>query len=161
MGLAEWLRTFRVMHEKARQGTLSDEDTCAYQADRDELARAFIAAQRLTVNPAENRRQALRVARALQVDLETRVTHVRAMTQTLSIGGFSALLAKAPSPTEEITCSIRMPGADPLVATVVPASVTPQPGSVRVSFVFKKLPDPDRERLEFLIFDTVLAQLVK
>ena len=161
MDLAEWLRAFRAAHEQARQGKLSEEDARAYQAGRDELARAFVAVQRLTVSPGQTPRQALRVARALQVDLETPIGQVRATTVTLSIGGFSALLDKPPSPNEQLKCSIRIPGADPLVATVVPVSVKPQPGSVTASFVFQKLTEADRDRLEFLIFDTVLAQLVK
>ncbi len=40
------------------------------------------------------------------------------------------------------------PGAEPIVATVVPVGVKPQPGSVSVSFVFKNLSDADRERLD-------------
>ncbi len=49
------------------------------------------------------------------------------MTIDLSVGGFGALLAKAPP----------------------------------VCFAFKDISEADRERLELLIFDTVLAQMAR
>ncbi len=64
--LAEWLRKFRAPHERARNGTLSSEQSAAYVAGREELARALIVAQGLAVDPSQQRRKALRVARALQ-----------------------------------------------------------------------------------------------
>ncbi len=159
--LAEWLRAFRLLHERARSGKLSSADRADYQAARDELARALIDAQRLAVDPTEPPRNALRVARALQVDLEAPASRERAVTATVSAGGFSVLLAKAPPPHKEMKCSIRIPGGEPIVATVVPAGAKPQLASTQVSFVFKNLGDADRERLEFLIFDTALSQLSK
>jgi hypothetical protein len=159
MGLADWLRLFRSLHEKAMKGTLSPEDAAAYRTGCDELARALIGAQRLTLRPGEVPRHTLRVARALQVDLETPISHVRAMTIDIGVGGFASILAKAPPAGEEQTCTIRIPGGAPLVTTVLPADVKPQPGSVRVSFTFRRLPEPDRARLEMLVIDTALSQL--
>ncbi len=161
MDLAEWLREFRALHERARQGRLSSEESTAYQAGRDELARALIVAQGLAVDPSHERRKALRVARALQVDLETPLTSTRAVTSNVSVGGFAVLLAKTPAHDEEMKCSLRVPGAEPILAVVVPVGAKPQPGSVSVSFAFKNLSDADRERLEFLVLDTALSQLAK
>ncbi len=161
MDLAQWLWEFRALHEKARRGTLTTDESAAYLAGREELARALIVAQGLALDPSQQRRKALRVARALQVELETPLTSTRAVTSNLSVGGFAVLLARAPGHDEEMRCSLRVPGADPILATVVPVGVKPQPGSVSVSFAFKKLSDGDRERLEFLVFDTALAQLAK
>jgi hypothetical protein len=159
MALADWLRVFRTLHEKAKKGELAGTDASDYRAGCDELARALMAAQRLTLRPGEVPRHALRVARALQVDLETPVSHVRAMTVDLCVGGFAVLVAKAPPPNEEQSATLRIPGGEPLVATVMPAEVKPQPGSVRVSFTFRKLSDGDRERLERLVMDTALSHL--
>ncbi len=161
VGVADWLGAFRVLHEKARQGTLSPAESDTYLAGREELARALFVPRGLAVVRSEERRKALRVARALQVDLATPETSTRAVTLSISAGGFSVLLAKAPASGEEMKVSLRLPGADPILATVVPVGVKPQVESVNVSFTFKDLSDADRERLEFLIFDTALSQLAK
>ena len=83
------MRVFRTLHEKAKQGGLGGEDADAYRAGCDELARALMAAQRLGARPGEAPRHALRVARALQVDLESPVSKVRAMTVDLGSAGMS------------------------------------------------------------------------
>ncbi len=159
MSLADWLAAFRELHEKAHRGELAPRERVVYRAGRDELARALLAAQRLTLKPGEIPRQALRVARALQVDLETTTSRLRAMTIDLSVGGFGTLLAKAPPSDEDVKYALRLPSAEPLegVAHVVEAKA--QPGNVRVCFAFKDISEADRERLELLIFDTVLAQI--
>src|SRR6266540_4891900 len=101
MAFADWLRVFRTLHENAKKGELTGTDVEDYRAGCDELARALMAAQRLTPKPGEAPRHALRVARALQVDLETAVSRVRATTVDISVTGFSVLLAKAPQAAEE------------------------------------------------------------
>jgi len=160
MSLAEWLSTFRDMHERARRGQLNPRESTAYKAGRDELARALLAAQRLTVKPGETPRSALRVSRALQVDLELPTSHIRAVTVDLSTGGFSTLLTKAPSLGEEVRFSLRMPAAEPLTGQCRVTDAKAQTGNVRVSFQFSGLGPEARERIEVFVFDTVLAQLV-
>ncbi len=158
MSFADWLRVFRTLHESAKKGELNGTDAADYLAGCDELSRALMAAQRLTPKPGEVPRHALRVARALQVDLETAVTRVRATTVDISVGGFTVLVAKPPA-NEEHTANIRVPGGEPIITTVVPGEAKQSPGTVRVAFVFKKLPDADRARLEMLVIDTALSQL--
>ncbi len=158
MGLADWLRVFRMLHEKAKKGELTGSDAEDYRGGCDELARALIAAQRLTLKPNEVPRHALRVARALQVNLETKVSSIRATTIDVSVAGFSVLLGKVP-PNEEQTATIRIPGDEPIVVGVLPGEWKQQPGTVRVAFLFQKLPDPARQRLEMLVIDTALSQL--
>ena len=82
--LTEWLIAFRALHEKARRGQLRDGDAVRYRAGRDELARALLTAQRLQLKPGETPRRAMRVARALQVDLDLGTGHVRALTNDIS-----------------------------------------------------------------------------
>jgi len=161
MDLGQWLQAFRALHEQARRGSLQGGDLSDYQAGRDELARALVAAQRLTVQPGQTARTTLRVARALQVDLESPVRHDRLTTFDLSLGGFSALLSKSPAVDEALEATLRLPGTEPLKTGVEVAETRAQPGNVRVSFRFKRLPDAAREKLELAIFDAVLAQMVK
>ncbi len=160
MSFGDWLRVFRALHEKAKQGALSKEDAETYRGGCDELARALMAAQKLSPAPYEAPRHALRVARALQVELESPVSRVRAMTVDVGVGGFSALLAKAPQAGEELKATLRIPdGRAPLVAQVVPAESRPQPGVTRAVFAFRNLSDADRALLETLVIDTALSQL--
>jgi hypothetical protein len=159
MALADWLRVFRTLHEKAMKDELAGADADDYRAGCDELARALMAAQRIPIKPGDVPRHQLRVARAVQVDLETPVSRVRATTVDLSVNGFSVLAAKAPPHGEEQAASLRLPGGEPIAATVIPGELKQQPGTVRVSFVFKQLRDADRRRLELLVIDTALSQL--
>jgi hypothetical protein len=159
MSLGEWLSAFRELHEKARRKQLNPNDLQVYRTGRDELARALLAAQRLTLKPGETPRRALRVARALQVDLDMLTSRERAITIDISTGGFSCLLAKAPPLGDEIGVSMRIPAADPLVCRCRIADVKPQAGNVRAAFQFAGLGEEEKERLEMFVFDTVLAQL--
>jgi hypothetical protein len=159
MGLADWLRVFRTLHDRAKKGELAGGDADDYRAGCDELARALMAAQKIALKPGEAPRQALRVARALQVNLETPLSSIRSMTIDVWVGGFSVLLAKPPPPGEEQTATVRVPGGEPIVATVLPSEAKQQPGTVRASFTFKKLPEEAKQQLEFLVIDTALSQL--
>lgn len=159
LSLAEWMKGFRDFHERARSGKLGPDDLQTYRAARDELARALLSAQRLTVKPGETPRSSLRVARALQVDLDMLTSSARAITVDLCTGGFACLLAKAPPSGDEIGYSLRLPGTDPLTGKVRVADIKPQQGNVRVSFQFVGMSGEERERVELFVFDTVLAQL--
>jgi hypothetical protein len=159
MSVADWLRVFRTLHENAKKGGLSPEDAETYRGGCDELARALLAAQRIALKPGEAPRHALRVARALQVDLETATSQVRAMTVDLGVAGFSALLAKPPPAGEEVRCTMRIPGGAPLEVSVAVLEVKQQPGTARVSFGFRELSDGARERIERLVIDTALSNI--
>jgi hypothetical protein len=159
MSLGEWLSQFRQLHENARRKALAPDELDTYRKGRDELARALLAAQRLTLKPGETPRRVLRVARALQVDLDMLTSRQRAITIDLSTGGFSCLLAKAPPLSEEVNISLRLPGSDPIACKARIAEAKPQAGNVRLSFVFTGLAEDEKERLELVVFDTVLTQL--
>ena len=159
MSLADWLRVFRALHEKAKKGELAGTDAEDYRAGCDELSRALLSAQKIGLKPGETPRHVLRVARAMQVNLETKVSSVRATTIDVSVAGFSVLLGKVPPPNETQTATLRVPGAEPVVVDVLPGEVKQQPGTVRVAFLFQKLPDAAKQRLEMLVIDTALSQL--
>jgi len=158
-GLSEWLIAFRQMHEKARRDQLQGRELAAYRDGRDELARALLAAQRLALRAGETPRRALRVARALQLDLDLGTSRERAVTIDLSTGGFSCLLAKAPPVGEEVGFSLRMPASEPLAGRARVQDVKALPGNVRVSFAFVNQTEAEKEHVELFVFDTVLAQL--
>src|SRR5260370_2078709 len=109
MSFQEWLAEFRVLHDKARSDTLSDYDAKLYKDGREELAAALVQAQRLTRKPEESAREALRVARAVQVDLELNSGKQRVVTLDICIAGFSTIIVVPPHPNEGGGVAIRMP----------------------------------------------------
>lgn len=159
MSLSDWIRQFRTVHAEARKGTLTPADVEDYRAACDELARALIGAQRLTLKPGESPRHSLRVARALQVELESPVTLMKVMTVDIGVGGFTATVAKPPRVGDEFSCKLKLPDGEPLETTAKVVEVKPQPGSARTSFAFPTLSDGAKGRLEMVVIDAALAQL--
>lgn len=159
VSLAVFLARFRELHQKDHAGALSGPEREEYRRGRDELARALLAAQRIALKPGEIARQSLRVARALQVDLEWPKGQIRAVTLDLSVGGFATLMAKAPSQKDVVKCTLRLPGGGEMEARARVAGMIVQPAAVRVSYTFDGLSQEDRDRIERVVFDTVLDQL--
>ena len=160
MGLAEWLHSFRDLHESHKRGELSPDEDASYIAGREELARALLAAQRLTARPGETQRRALRAACALQADVELPKSSERVVTLEIGAGGFGALFARPPPLGEEVRFSLRVPGGgDPITGRARIVDVKILPGNARGSFQFTHLDPADLERIEVLVFDTVLAHL--
>jgi hypothetical protein len=157
--LAQWLLDFRSLHDRARKGQLRDAELAKYRSGRDELARALLGAQRLALKPGETPRRALRVARALQADLDIVTSRVRAMTIDISTGGFSCPLTRAPPLGDEVGFTLRLPGAEPLAGKARVQDAKPREGNVRVSFMFTSLSEAEHERMELFVFDTVLSQI--
>jgi hypothetical protein len=159
MSLADWLKAFRDYHTKAKKGELQGRELTAYHAARDELARALLAAQHVALQAGQRPRRVLRVARALQADIEFHDGTERAMTLNVSAGGFSALFARPPRAGEEARVSLRIPGDEPLRGSARVLDVKSQVGSARACFAFVGLSEEDTERLERFVFDAVLSQI--
>jgi hypothetical protein len=159
MRLAQWLASFKALHQKAKQAGLSQAERGTYLAARDELARALLAAQRAQAKPGESPRQVLRVSRALQADLERNGERIRALTLDLSVGGFGALLARIPTMGEKVKATLRLPGGELVSGPARVVGAVQQGGSSRVAFAFDPLPAADQEKLELVVFDTVLDQM--
>ncbi len=158
MDLNAWLKEFRILHDEKKRGALDGERLSEYHAARDELARALLAAQHIAVEAGQQPRRTLRVSRALQADVALLDGSVRVLTRSLSSGGFAALLPRAPKVGDEVEVTLRMPGEQPVDSRARVVEVKAQPGSAHVSFRWVGLSESDIERLETLVFDTVLAQ---
>jgi hypothetical protein len=159
MSFADWLRVFRSVHGEARRGALSAQSLAEYREARNELARALLAAQRVALEPGVQPRRTLRAARALQADLDFFDGTLRIATRTISSGGFSAVLAKPPKSGEEVKVTLRLPGEASLQCSAQVIDTKAQAGSVLVSFRWVGIPEADAERIETLVFDSVLEQL--
>jgi len=158
-GLGDWVTGFRELHEKARRGGLLGSERVTYLAQRDELGRMMLAAQRLSLRPGMTPRRMVRVARALQLDLELEGQKLRCFTIDFSTGGFSTTVPRAPSIGTDMSASLRLPAEAPVVCRARITDVRPLGDNHRISVRFLDLTSSDRERLELFVFDAVLAQL--
>lgn len=156
--LSNWIQLFRGLHERARQNKLGPGERETYEAARDELARALVAMQKTVLKPGEIPRQALRVPRAAQVELDLPHGRERAMTVELGAAGFTALLNHDVPASEEIFFKMKVAGSE-VTGRVKPAGSQRQGQAYRVSFAFQNLPAIEKERVEMAVYDTVLDQL--
>jgi len=157
--LAEWLSMLRDLHERARRGSLGPGEEARYRSGRDELSRVLVAAQRLTLKPGETPRQALRVTRALHLEISLSSGQQRAVTVDVSTGGLSTLLPAALPLGEELSVALRLPASGSLSCQARVTDARPEGKQYRVAARFVDLAPADRERLEVFVLDTALAQL--
>jgi PilZ domain len=156
--LRAWIAGFRWLHEKARKGVLPPEEAQAYQEARDDLAAMLVAAQRLTLNPGQTAREALRVVRILPLQLQLAGGPARAETLDISTGGFSTILFRAVQPDEAIEFSLQLP-AGPVKGRARVASIHQQGAAIRVSFKMEGLEPADVERMGAEVMDAAVEQL--
>lgn len=160
MSINAWLQEFRVLHKRARQKQLNEEEKKLYLSAREQFARALTAAQGMTLKPGEMARTTFRVAQAMQIELSLASGIVRALTLDVSRGGFSVVLAKVPSESELVGYTLRMPdGMDPIIGRARVVASKKQIGNYRLSFSFEGMSEYDQDRLETVLFDAALSRI--
>jgi hypothetical protein len=156
---SEWLKRLREMHLQARAGVLDAKGLALYRSVREEFFQSLLVAQQIAREYGHTARQTMRIAWAMQVDLDPARECVRVVTLDLSSGGFSALMGTAPSKERELAFSMRLPGSAPVSGTARVIASVPRPGNCRVSFSFVALGADDMERLKQFMLEKVLAVL--
>lgn len=164
MGLLDlgWLRNFAALHEAVKRGELKDRDLETYREKREEMARALLELQQITLEPGQKPRYCLRVARGLEVTLLCRSQVLKARTLNIAVGGFAAILESGLQRAEEVGVTLLMPDGELLHARArVVESRQHRLGSpaFRVGFQFVTLSEADAERLGMLVFDIILEHL--
>ena len=160
-GFVGWLRDFVELHERARAGKLLQRDQPAYEAGCRRLARALVELQRASTPPGRPVREKVRASRALFVDLELPGGTQRTTTRTLSKGGFSAFLGRAPERDREIAVTLHLPRGDVVRGAARVVDVRPRGIEQLASFAFVGLPEPVAAELEIVAIDSVLTQLTR
>jgi hypothetical protein len=159
MKFSQWLMRLRELHLQARAGVLDAKSLALYRSVREEFFHSLLVAQQIAREYGHIARQTMRIAWALQVDLDPAHECVRVVTLDLSAGGFSALMGNAPAKDREVPFSMRLPGSAPVSGTARVVASLPRPGNCRVSFSFVTLGPDDTERLKSFMLDKVLALL--
>lgn len=159
MDLAKWLADFRVLHQKARKNSLTAHELDQYMADRNELARAILSSQKMSLQAGQLPRQALRASRVLPIEIEVHGRMRPFLTMEISSGGFSAILPDVPPAERSVPFTLKLPGGEPVTGEATCVQATPQPGRCRCSFRFDTVGASDRERIEMLVFDVLLEHI--
>jgi hypothetical protein len=155
----DWLKKFSALHEKARGGKLSALDTRTYLGARNELARVILKQQKQKAPSNAKNRQLVRAAAAFPVSVHLPGHVANVLTQELWTGGFSAIVPPLGMPTERLKFALTLAKDAPPVegwARVISDSVSG--GSTRLTVEFEPLAPADIERIEFAVFDVVLAR---
>ncbi len=156
MSLIAWLEDFHGWHAKARNKELRGEEMGLYLAMRDELARMLLGAQQLLITPGQMPRRALRVSRVLPLELTLSSGVVRGNTLDVSAGGFAVVLEAPVAPGTPVPFELTLPEDAPIRGNARVVASKHHGMLHRVAFTFHDIPEPDHERLEFLVFDSVL-----
>src|SRR5512141_1718714 len=97
MDFAKWVAEFKVQHAKNKKGQLQGDELQKYLADRNELARAVPANQRVSVRLGQQARSLLKAARMLPIEIEIGGRLRPLMTIDIGPEGFSSLTGEAPA----------------------------------------------------------------
>ena len=160
MSLAEWVVALRDLHKQARLGKLPDEELRRYHEERETLAKAILAAQRLRANPGAKGRQSLRVACDLKVELTIDGKRHEGRTLDLGAGGFAVLMGSPPRAGQLADFSIELEPKKLVSGKARVLSLQRKGKPYRVAFRFEPLNADAKEELELAIFDTAIAGIM-
>ncbi len=151
----------RDLNEKRKQNSLTVDERAVYESLRDDFARAFVRANRITLRPGQTSRQVLRVACAIQLELSIANRVHKTITLDVSTQGLATLIGECVetgTPCDFILRTRPEPirGLGKVVGCARYGSVN---SSYRVSLVVDLLSQAQAERLEHLVLDTALAAL--
>jgi hypothetical protein len=163
MRLHDWLEGFCKLHERAGRGQLTAEERIAYVEDRDELARALLASQRISLYRGQTPRHSLRAALAFPVVLQMKSGRVLSLTQDISAGGFSVILAVATGNEQAVPFTLRLGRDAPPIEGKAHMVGGPGMGggTGRVGFAFDEISPEGVERIEQAVFNSVVVQLMR
>jgi len=152
---------FRELHERHKQGRLASDEASEYGILRDDFYSALLRAQRGSLL-GQKPRQAVRVPRAMKIQLGIQDKQENTMTCDVGVAGFAALV-KDDLPTGSPCDFTLTAGGRPLRGHArVLACVRHGSGGVthRASFAVEAMSDDDRARLEIAVLDAALAAVV-
>jgi hypothetical protein len=158
MRLNDWIDGVYQRHTLHKQGLLSEEAQTLYRRDREDFALSGLLLQRLALAPGQRPRRALRIRRALPVELQSSDGSLKSLTADLSPFGFAALLDGATVWTAPVAFRIELPGGL-LAAGQARAVSTRWAAGGRGGFSISEISDEHREALANTVFDEIFATL--
>ena len=160
MDFAKWVAEFKVLHQKAHKGELKPAELEKYLADRNELAAAVLANQRIAVRAGQQPRSVLKATRVLPIEIEVNCRMRPLMTLELSAEGFTALTGDAPAPDKPAAFVLKLPGSEPISGEALCVQATKQTGNFKCQFKYEASVGPNaREKIELFVFGDLLTHL--
>jgi hypothetical protein len=154
--LGEWVIALRDLHQQARLGKLPANELNRYHEERDTLARAILAAQRLRASPGAQGRRSLRVAQELPVQLVIEGARVNTRTLDLGSGGFAVLMGSPPRAGVEAEFSLQLEPKKSVSGKARVISLQRKGKPYRVAFRFEALTADAEESVALAVFEMVL-----
>jgi hypothetical protein len=159
MSKDDFFERFRALHELDGKAPLSKSERADYERVKERFAEAICAAQRLVVKPGQTARSTFRVALLFRLKLTLDGAVQQTSTLDVSVGGFSAPLATAPSGVGgEVAFEMFLTKAESISGK---ATIVEVRNNQRAVFAFAGLGPAAAARLERLLFDEMLRQLVQ
>ena len=103
MDPSQWIASFRITHENARRGSLSEPDYKKYLGMRDELARSLMNSQGLTAPEGVPPRRAFKLAHVFQIELGG---VCKTITREISCSAFTAIVTGTFKEGERVSFSL-------------------------------------------------------
>ncbi len=153
----DFFERFRALHEMDGKAPLSKSERAEYDKVKERFAEAICAAQRLVVKPGETARSTFRVALLFKLKLTIDGAVQTTSTFDVSGGGFGAALASSPS-SLDVGYEMFLTKAESISGK---ARLLDGRNKQRALFGFVDLKPAALERLERLLFDEMLRQLVE
>jgi hypothetical protein len=152
---------FRELHEKHKRGLLTSDEAPEYGALRDEFYSALQGAQRTGSQPGQRARHAVRIPRAIKIQLDILGKQENTMTCDVGVAGFAALVRDDLPTGSPCDFTLTTAGQSLRGHARVLACVRHGSGGVthRASFAVEAMSDVDRARLEIAVLDAALAAL--
>lgn len=159
MDPAQWLGTFRVLHDQNKRGSLGPLDKNKYVAMRDELARSLMEnlGQDLGAGTIPPRRL-LKVAQLFNIELSNLY---KTMTRELSCQGFTTIVQGSFREGDRTAFVLSLGrSVDPVQGDAVVKQAQKQAGNTtRLVCEFTGLKEPALERIEEAVFDAALLRI--
>lgn len=154
---AQWLATFRALHDQAKKGPLDPNQKSRYQAMKDELARSLLLTEGKTVPANVPPRRVIRVPTVHQIEVAG--IH-RATTSELSCAGFTALVPAMIREGSLIGFVLTLARAqEPIRGDALVQTAVKQPNTlVKLTCQFAKLEEAELERIETTLYDVALTR---
>lgn len=161
MPVATTVTKLRELLSRHKRRPLEGADLALFEQLRDEFARVFVAAQRLTLLEGQTPRRSLRVTCTQKVALTMSGVVHRTATLDLSPGGLSVLLGSMPA--VGAPCELQIDTLpEPIHVRARTASVARHGAfgsTFRVSVAFDSMSTSDAGRIEVLVLEHALANL--
>jgi hypothetical protein len=156
----EQIAELRVLVARRRAGRLQGPELAHFQDAFRTLERSLNQAQLLLAPRSAQPRRSFRVTCSLDVDLALRGVRHRGRVQSLSLGGFSAVVAERPEVGAGTGVALWFPPqVQPFEAHAVCRAGVPLGSRWRGCFEFVGLSPEQRERLQLEVLDLVLELL--